>query len=185
MDPAKKNKPKPKRATNENHGKACPKAAALKHSLECVSGKTYSTAFAASGNRLKEKNVPARKVIGTITRLLKVLISECEFITKAISTPNKENTQQETTRTNRKRGLIINTGERTKPTAIMATELISPRTTPINALPITMEYKLIGDIRHSSKLLKKIRSTLSFEPAPLKLVDIAVKAIIPGITNSR
>jgi hypothetical protein len=74
MDPVKKNSPKPTRATKENHGNDCAKAAARKHSLECVSGKTYNTAFAASGNRLKEKKVPHKKVIGKMTKLLKVLM---------------------------------------------------------------------------------------------------------------
>ncbi len=74
MHPEKKINPKTKRATKDSHGKGCPNAAARRDSLEWVSGRTYKTAFAASGNWLKEKKVPHRKVIGSITKLLKVLM---------------------------------------------------------------------------------------------------------------
>jgi hypothetical protein len=49
--------------------------------------------------------------------------------------------------------VIINDEERTKPTTNVAIELIKPRITPANALPITIEYKLTGAINNSSKLL--------------------------------
>jgi hypothetical protein len=48
-----------------------------------------------------------------------------------------------------------------------------------------MENKLTGAISSSSKLLWKIRSTFSFEAAPLKLLVKLVRAIMPGITNAR
>ncbi len=76
-------------------------------------------------------------------------------------------------------------GEKKKQAASKAAELISPLTTPIKVLPITMEKRLIGDIKHSSKHRKKSLSTCSFIPAALKLVVIAVRAIIPGTTNKR
>jgi hypothetical protein len=74
MDPKKKASPKPRRAIKDNHGKDCPKAAARKHRLACVSGKIYNTTCAAAGNPLKEKKVPHKKVIGKMTKLLKALM---------------------------------------------------------------------------------------------------------------
>ena len=50
-------------------------------------------------------------------------------------------------------GLTTSEGRRINPKINMATELIVPLTTPISALPITMENKLMGDIKNSSKLL--------------------------------
>lgn len=72
--PMNKATPKLSSTTKESHGKGCPKAAARKHALACVSGKTYKTALAASGNPPKEKKVPHKNVIGKITKLLKALM---------------------------------------------------------------------------------------------------------------
>jgi len=74
MDPEKKISPKQRRAKKDNQGKGCPKAAARKQTLEWVSGRAYNTAVTGKGTWLKEKKVPQRKVIGKITRLLKVLM---------------------------------------------------------------------------------------------------------------
>ena len=153
MDPARKRTPKPRRATKESHGNACPKAVARKHSLECVRGNRYSTAFTACGSWLNEKKVPLRKVIGKITRVLKVVISWCDFAHMPISTPRKEKTKQDITRTNMKRGVTISVGVMIMPTTSMATVLIRPRTTPIKVFPMANEKRLIGDIKYSSKHL--------------------------------
>jgi len=72
---------------------------------------------------------------------------------EATRTPNKANTKQDKNRVNAKTGLTINVGNRISPTTSIATELIKPRTTPINDLPITKEYRLTGEIKNSSKLL--------------------------------
>jgi hypothetical protein len=114
-----------------------------------------------------------------------VLISLCDFARNDTNTPKKEKTKQESTRTAMKSRFISSEGEIRKPTSIKAVEVNKPLTTPIKALPMIIEYKLMGDIRHSSNDLKNRRSTLSFCPALLKLTVMDVKAIIPGITNSR
>ena len=111
----------------------------------------YKTTFSASGSWFNEKKVPLRKVIGNNTKLLKVLISWCDFAKNATSTPKKAKRKQERTRTSIKSGLIINVGEITKPTSNIALELIKPLTTPIKVFPMASEKRLIGDIKHSSK----------------------------------
>lgn len=113
----------------------------------------YKTAFTASGSWLKEKKVPLRKVIGKITRVLKVPISWCDLAHSPISTPRKEKTKQELTKTNTKSGLTISVGEIITPTTNNATEAIKPRTTPIKVFPTANEKRLIGDIKYSSKHL--------------------------------
>lgn len=66
--------PNPISAINDHQGKDCPKAAARKHTLECVRGRTSSIAVSGAGTWLKEKKVPHRKVIGNITKVLKVFM---------------------------------------------------------------------------------------------------------------
>ena len=114
-----------------------------------------------------------------------MLMSRWDFAKNARSTPKKEKTKQEIIKTAMNTRFMFREGDRANPTSIKAVELIKPRTTPIRALPKIKEYRLIGDIRHSSKDLKNRRSTFSLAPAPLKLTFIEVKAIIPGITKSR
>lgn len=113
----------------------------------------YKIAFTAAGSWLIEKKVPLRKVIGKITKVLKVLMSWCDFANSPISTPRKEKTNRELTRTNTKSGLIFSFGEMTIPTINIAVELIKPRTTPIKVLPTANEKRLMGDIKYSSKAL--------------------------------
>ena len=74
MQATKKAKPKPSKATKDSQGKGCARAAARRHSLACVRGRAYNTALAASGIWLNAKKVPHRKVIGKMTKLLKVFI---------------------------------------------------------------------------------------------------------------
>jgi hypothetical protein len=50
IQPEKNAKPKPRRATKDNHGNGWFKAAARKHWLEWVRGNMYKTAFTASGS---------------------------------------------------------------------------------------------------------------------------------------
>jgi hypothetical protein len=113
----------------------------------------YKTAFAASGSWLNEKKVPLRKVIGKITKVLKVPISWCDFATSPTSTPRKAKTKQELTKTNTNSGLIISVGERMTLTINKATEAIKPLTTPIKVFPTANEKRLIGDNKYSSKHL--------------------------------
>jgi hypothetical protein len=153
MHPAKKAKPKPRSARKDSQGNGCPKAAARKVSLECVRGSTYKTAFKASGSWLSEKKVPLRNVIGRITKVLKVPMSWCDFATSPISTPRKEKTKHEVTKTSKKSGLISNVGEMRTPTTSNVAEAISPRTTPIMVFPMARENRLIGDSKYSSKHL--------------------------------
>jgi len=153
MQAEKKINPKPRSASNDSQGNGCPKAAARRVWLECVRGRRYKTAFAASGSWLKEKKVPLRKVIGKITKVLKVPISWCDCAKSPTSTPRKEKTKQELTKTNTKSGLIISVGERITPTTNKVAEAIKPRTTPINVFPTANEKRLIGDSKYSSKHL--------------------------------
>ena len=113
----------------------------------------YKTAFTASGSWLIEKKVPLRKVIGKITSVPKVPISRCDLAHNPISTPRKEKTKQEVTKTITKSGVTISSGEMTTPTANIAIVLIKPRTTPINVFPMANEKSLMGDIKYSSKHL--------------------------------
>ncbi len=80
---------------------------------------------------------------------------------------------------------VITIGESPIAMHNIAKQLIRPRITPVKAFPITIENKLTGAIKSSSKLLWKIRSTFSFDAAPLKLLVMLVKDIIPGITKAR
>ncbi len=132
-----------------------------------------------------EKKVPLRNVIGKSTKALNVLSPWWDFDKKAARTPNKENTKQDSTIKAMIVGLIISIGEITIARHNKAAQFIMPRTTPAKALPTIIENKLTGAIKSSSKLLWKIRSTFSFEAAPLKLLVRLVKAIIPGITKAR
>jgi hypothetical protein len=145
--------PKPKRATKDTQGKASPNAAARKHTLDWVKGRADNTIFAASGSWLNEKNVPHRKVIGRITKLLKVFMFWWLFITKATRTPKSAKTKQDESIVARNNGLISSVGESNKPTANMAEALRRPLRVPINVLPSMIEYGRIGDIKSSSKLL--------------------------------
>lgn len=58
--------------TNDSHGNAVPRLAALMHSLACVNGRQYNNAWKNTGKDDTEKNVPHRNVIGSMTTLLKV-----------------------------------------------------------------------------------------------------------------
>ena len=116
-------------------------------------GKRYKTAFTASGSWLNEKKVPLRKVIGKITKVLKVPMSWCDLANSPTSTPRKAKAKQEITRTDIKSGLIISVGEMITPTINKAIEAIKPRTTPIKLLPTANEKRLMGDIKYSSKHL--------------------------------
>jgi hypothetical protein len=92
-----------------------------------------------SGILVSEKNVPQRKVIGNITRLLKVLISLCDFAKNDMKTPRKEKTKQERIRAITRSGLMLIEGESAKPTSRKAAEVNKPLTTPIKALPMIIE----------------------------------------------
>jgi hypothetical protein len=72
------------------------------------------------------------------------------FGKNAISTPKKEKTKQEIARAAMKSRFMCSEGETRKPIIRKAVEVNKPLTTPIKALPMTMEYKLMGDIKHSS-----------------------------------
>ena len=153
MHPAKKTKPKPTSARKDSQGNGCPKAAARRVSLECVRGSAYNAAFTALGSKVSEKKVPLRKVMGRITRVLKVPMSWCDFAHKPMRTPRKEKTKQVVIKTKTKSGLIISVGEMAMPTANSATEAIKPRTTPIKVFPTAIEKRLMGDSKYSSKHL--------------------------------
>lgn len=71
---AKKATPKPIRTKNDSHGNGASRASARSVLLEWVSGRAYSSTFATSGIWVKEKKVPDKKVIGSSTTLLKVLM---------------------------------------------------------------------------------------------------------------
>jgi len=75
MHAAKKATPKPRRPITKNHGGDCPRAVALRHWLECVKGDRYRAILTGSGTLSSEKNVPLRKDIGTITKVLKAPMS--------------------------------------------------------------------------------------------------------------
>jgi hypothetical protein len=138
---------------------------------------------------LNEKKVPLRKVMGNNTKLLTVPMSLWDFARKDTSTPKKEKTKQESTRTAMKTRFMFSEmfieDETRKPINRKAVDVNKPRTTPIRAFPMIIEYGLMGAIKHSSNDLKNRRSTLSFCPTPPKLTLMEVNAIIPGITNSR
>lgn len=75
MHAPKKTVPKARRIAREIHGKGCPKAAALKHRLECVRGESDNAILINSGTWLSEKKVPLRNVMGNTTKLMNTLIS--------------------------------------------------------------------------------------------------------------
>ena len=67
--------PNANRTKRENHGKPCPSAEARRHMHACVSGDKYKAILNAAGIWFKEKNVPLRKDIGKITKLIKRVMS--------------------------------------------------------------------------------------------------------------
>ena len=91
--------------------------------------------------------------MGKITTVPNVPKSVCDFAHNAMNTPKEENTKKEIIRASINSGLIDIRGDRKKPTMSRGTVLIKPRTTPTKVLPTTIEERLIGDIKHSSKHL--------------------------------
>ena len=71
----KKAKPKSDRIKRDSNGNGCPRAEARRHRHACVSGDRKRIICNPCGTWFKEKNVPLRKDIGKITKLINRVMS--------------------------------------------------------------------------------------------------------------
>ena len=123
------------------------------HSLAWVNGRQYSTAW-KTGLRLDtEKNVPHRKVIGRMIRLLKVAMLWCDFARRAAIIPRNEKMTQLSTMQTMNRGDSTSSGARNSPNAYSSPQLMSPLTRPSMHFPKMIAGSDNGHIIISSKLL--------------------------------
>jgi hypothetical protein len=105
------------------------------------------------GTWLKEKKVPPRNVMGISIRLPKVAMSSCDLASNAAKTPRKAKVRQVRSKPSRNGKLMWIWGAINRATTRKATELMMPLTTPIRAFPMSSDVRLMGAMRHSSKLL--------------------------------
>src|SRR5512137_2663186 len=106
-----------------------------------------------SGSLSGEKNVPDRKDMGMMIKLLKFDMSSCDFATMAAATAAeaKQNAVSASTRKNAGDRSIRTPDSR--PMIMRRSAENSPRTVPVSALPSAMDHGPTGDTRTSSMVL--------------------------------
>jgi hypothetical protein len=121
--------------------------------LAWVRGRQYRMAWKMGSRDDTEKKVPHRKVIGRMTRLLKVAMLWWDLAIIAAIRPSMENVTHDIITMSTSNGLRDSSGARNRPRAYMMKQLIRPRINPKVLFPRMMAVRLRGHSIISSKLL--------------------------------
>ena len=122
------------------------------HAVTCVNGNTETTYLTMAGMEEIEKRVPHRNVMGTMTRLVNIVIAGRSLTKNPAATPRRENVKQDIKMHTTSRALRCMSLDMSMPRAMSTRLHMIPFRNPTVVLPITTDEGEIGHRTISSKL---------------------------------